>query len=134
MKAGKGLHMLLMRFLNKEFLKFIITGLINTLISYLVYFILLNITTYYISYFVSYFIGIVVSYLINTWFVFREKVSMKKMFKFPVVYLVQFLINSLGLILFVDKLNMNEKIAPVLIIILTIPITYLISKKIIGNR
>lgn len=134
MKHVIDLRILLMKFLNKQFIKFIIVGLINTVSTYLLYLIFLKLTSYFWAYSISYILGIIISYFLNTLFVFREKTSLKKFLQFPIVYLVQYLINTFFLYLFVNVLSIRKEISPIIIIVITIPITFLLSKKIIQEK
>nr|WP_253947847.1 GtrA family protein [Paenibacillus ehimensis] len=119
--------------MNKEFVKFIISGLVNTLATYVVYLLFLNISTYTVSYSVSYFLGILLSYYLNSKFVFNERMSTKKLIRYPIVYISQYLINTIGLYLLVN-FGISEKIAPIIIICITIPITFVLSKLIIKKK
>ncbi|AOZ94735.1 GtrA family protein [Paenibacillus crassostreae] len=123
-----------MRFINKEFLKFIISGGINTVATYGIYLLLLLLWEYMISYTISYVLGIFLSYYLNTFFVFKEKVTFLKFIKFPVVYLVQYLMNLVILHLLVEYIKLPAEIVPIIVVILTMPITYLLSKYIIKGR
>jgi len=135
MKVGKGLHLLLMKFTNREFIKFIIAGIINTVLSYLLYLILLLYLTYQISYVVSFILGILISYYINSKFVFNEQLSIKKLLSFPVVYVVQLLLNYLFLYVFIEILSISSKLAPLLVTIISLPVTFLLSRFVLkGNK
>lgn len=134
MKAESDRPTLLTRLLNKQFLKFVISGGINTLVTYLVYLLLLLFLNYSLSYTVSYVSGIFLSYYLNTVFVFKEKVSFNKFIKFPIVYLVQYLINILFLYILVEHAHLSTQIVPLIVIVVTIPITYTLSKLIIKSK
>lgn len=134
MKVEKDHPTLLTKLLSKQFLKFVISGGINTLATYLVYLLLLGFLSYSISYTISYVSGIFLSYYLNTVFVFKEKVLFRKFLKFPIVYLVQYLINLLMLYVLVEHLNLSKQIVPLIVIVVTIPITYTLSKLIIKSK
>ncbi|WP_405168767.1 GtrA family protein [Paenibacillus sp. FSL H3-0286] len=134
MKVEKDHPTLLTKLLNKQFLKFVISGGINTLFTYLVYLLLLQALSYSMSYTISYISGIFLSYYLNTIFVFKEKVTFRKFLKFPIVYLVQYLINLLMLFVLVEYLNLSKQIVPLIVIVVTIPITYTLSKLIIKSK
>lgn len=134
MKAGKGLLMLLIKHLNKEFLKFLISGGINTLATYLMYLFLLLFYNYSLSYSVSYIAGIFLSYYLNSVFVFKEKISFRKFLKFPIVYLVQYIVNMLMLYVLVEYAQFNVQIVPLVAMIITVPITFILSKMIIKSK
>ncbi len=116
---------------DPEFLKFVLVGLANTGLTYLLYAALAIVLPYTLAYSITYVLGIVFSYLVNSLFVFKERLSFAKAFQFPLVYLVQYLVNVLLLKLLVELLGVHKLIAPVLIIAVTIPITFFLSRKII---
>ncbi|WP_207385991.1 GtrA family protein [Legionella gresilensis] len=116
------------KFYNPTFIRFVIVGTLNTLISYLVYLFLLNVTTLNIAYSITYLLSVVTSYLLNLIYVFKEKHSFKKSLQFPLIYLLQFIFSVILLNFFVYFLGMNEKIAPLLIILLFVPITYFLMR------
>jgi len=126
--------MLLTKHLNKEFLKFLISGGINTLATYLMYLFLLLFYNYSLSYSVSYIAGIFLSYYLNSVFVFKEKISFCKFLKFPIVYLVQYLVNMLLLYVLVEYAQFHVQIVPLVAMIITVPITFLLSKTIIKSK
>ncbi len=112
----------------KKFVKFIAVGLGGTIFSYFCYLLLLNFLTYQQSYFISYALGIVYSYIFNSRFVFKAGLSIKKFLIFPSVYILQYLFSALGLFWLVDKLHLNASYAPIVVSVVTIPITFVVSK------
>jgi putative flippase GtrA len=123
-----------MKFINLEFNRFILIGGINTVLTYFIYVFFLFFVAYSAAYTLSYFSGIFISYYLNSRFVFKEKLSLKKAFQYPVVYFVQYLLGLLLLHFLVRFLNISELIAPLFIVIITIPVTYLLSRFIIKKN
>lgn len=120
--------------MSKDFMRFLIVGIINTLSTYLIYLFLLIVFNYHISYTISYIAGIIISYYLNSIYVFKEKVSFIKFLKYPIVYVVQYLINLATMFLFIEYLHFQQQIVPIIVMVLSIPITYLLSKLIIKSR
>jgi putative flippase GtrA len=120
-----------MRSFNAEFFKFVFFGLVNTLLSYVLYVLFLFAFTYTVSYTLSYVLGVFLSYYLNTQFVFQEKVRLTKMLQYPLVYLVQYLLGVALLYVLVEHFGMDARLVPVLIILITVPITFLLSRFII---
>lgn len=114
-------------------LKFALVGVLNTGVTYLFYLLLLNILPYTTSYLVSYVLGIFFSFVLNSKFVFNSKITLAKFLKYPVVYIVQFLLNWVFLFVLVDKLSIEEKIAPLLVTVISIPITFLLTRYILTD-
>ncbi|WP_169083624.1 GtrA family protein [Paenibacillus sp. PL91] len=119
---------------SKVVIKFGMVGLLNTLITYILYLVLLDHYPYVISYSVSYVAGIFISYFFNTLFVFKQPISLKNLLKFPIIYLVQYLLNLLLMFILVDTLNINEKFSLIISIIVTFPITFILSKYVLKNK
>ena len=106
----------------------------TTVFSYAIYIFLLLMLPYMPAYVISYATGIVFSYFINTHFVFRQRFSWKSFFQFPLVYAAQLVINLFVLWLAVDRFDMKQELAPLIAIVISIPVTYLMSRAIIKKR
>ena len=133
MKAGSGLHTLLMKFTNKQFIKFVIVGITNTALSYVIYLLLILFMPYSIAYSISYVLGIPLSYILNSLFVFYERFSLKKIVQYPIVYLVQFIINFIFMHFLIDLASIDQMLAPIIVTAVSVPITFLLSKHIISK-
>ncbi|WP_269430635.1 MULTISPECIES: GtrA family protein [Paenibacillus] len=120
--------------MNKPFIKYLLSGGFNTLVTYLMYLLLLNIMNYNMAYSISYVAGILLSYYLNSVFVFQEKISLRKFIKYPVVYIVQYLINLVLLNILIEYAGLSTKIVPIITIVITIPITFLLTKFIIKGK
>lgn len=118
----------------KQFIRFLFAGGLNTLITYALYIIILNFTSYILAYSLAYGFGIVLSYYFNVYFVFRQKASLISFAKFPLVYLTQYLCCSFILWVLVDIYEFPDWAALIPAIILTIPLTFTLSKFIITHK
>lgn len=120
--------------LNKPWLRFLFCGGINTAVTYGIYCLLQLFLHYQIAYAFAYGMGVVFSYWLNTVLVFKETLAWKKFFQYPVVYLAQYSLSALLMWVAVKYLNVNETLAPLVILIITIPMTYFLSKLIIVTK
>ena len=116
-----------------EFVKYAIVGCINTADYYLSYLVFMDIFkfAYRISFVLGYVVSILGSYFLNTYFTYKQKPSVKKFLIFPLTYIPNFIIQYLGIILLVDRLNMSSKVAPVITEIVATPITFFVMKYVI---
>src|SRR5688500_18400095 len=114
-----------------EFIRFILSGLVNTATSYAIYYLLLLVVSYQVAFFASSLLGIIISYYINTIFTFKEKIQLSKLMQYPLVYIVQYITGAIGLWFFVEKLGCNRYVIPIVITIMNIPLTFLMSRRII---
>ncbi len=123
-----------MKYINREFIRFVLFGGVNTLLGYLIYVILLIFLNYKASFTITYVSSIFISYYLNSKFVFYRKVSLKKGLMYPSVYLIQYLTCMLLLHIFVEILNLSKFIAPILAVLLTVPVTFFLSRSIIKGQ
>lgn len=112
---------------QSRFFRFLVSGGVNTAVTYGIYLLLLPILAYQFSYSIAYVAGIVISYLLNRIFVFRSHRGVRSVLLFPLVYVVQYGFGLLLLWVLVDKLKLSAMIAPLAVILLTIPLTYLLT-------
>lgn len=116
-------------YFKNSFIRFLFVGIFNVIFSYLIYLIALFIIKIYIfAYTISFIISVIVSYLLNSKVVFNVRLSKKNMLKFPIVYIVQFIFGFFGLTYIVEYLNIDSRFAPIMLLIVTIPLTYILSK------
>lgn len=123
-----------MKVIKSEFFKFIFFGGVNTALSYAVYVIFLLFLVYPAAYTLAYISGIFISYYLNSRFVFKREFSLIKAFQYPLVYLVQYLLGVLLLSVLIEIFFLNKFIAPALVIVLTIPVTFSLSRFIIKGK
>ena len=109
-------------------------GVLNTLTTYVVYLLLTVWMHYQVAYVIAYVFGIVFSYFLNAKFVFSVALSSRGLMLFPIVYLVQYLICFVAMFILVEKINLDYKVAPFIVTILTIPLTYRLSKWVLTNK
>ncbi|EOD4335859.1 flippase GtxA [Staphylococcus aureus] len=120
---------------HAEILKFIIVGGINTLNYYVVYLLLLKLLhiEYMISHITGFLVAFVISYYLNCYFVYRVKPTWRKFISFPITQIVNVSLQTVLLYVFVSWLNLPAEIAPFAGLVITIPITFLLSKWILKD-
>ncbi|HCW8243062.1 TPA: flippase GtxA [Staphylococcus aureus] len=120
---------------HAEILKFIIVGGINTLNYYVVYLLLLKLLhiEYMISHITGFIVAFVISYYLNCYFVYRVKPTWRKFISFPITQIVNVSLQTVLLHVFVSWLNLPAEIAPFAGLIITIPITFILSKWILKD-
>ena len=111
-----------------QFRKFIIAGVLNALLTYTLYVLLATYYRYEIAYGLSYAAGIVISYLLNARYVFNEKYTLKTFFRYPLVYVFQYLLCFVMLYVLVEVMSLDKYLAPLIVIVLSIPFTFILSR------
>ncbi|HHO6668883.1 TPA: flippase GtxA [Staphylococcus aureus] len=120
---------------HAEILKFIIVGGINTLNYYVVYLLLLKLLhiEYMIGHITGFIVAFVISYYLNCYFVYKVKPTWRKFISFPITQIVNVSLQTVLLYVFVSWLNLPAEIAPFAGLIITIPITFILSKWILKD-
>lgn len=115
-----------------QFVKFCLVGLSNTAISLGVYyiFVLINSNLYIVGNAVGFVVSVLNAYFWNSRFVFNKKYEKAKtIVKTFIAYGTNLIIGTALLYLFVKILGISEYIAPLLNLLITVPLNYLLSKK-----
>jgi len=114
-----------------EFIRFLVMGGANTLVAYAVYLLLLNWMRYELAYTIGYAVGIAMAYVLSAGFVFRQPLRRRSATRFPLIYVVQFLVSFALLRIAVEWLHMPAWLALGFAVIATIPVTFVLSRWVI---
>lgn len=111
-----------------ELPRFLVVGATNTAVSYVLYLLLLEFMPYLYAYSIAYGIGIVISYILNSRFVFMQPLSMGKFLQFPAVYAIQYGVGAAILWLLVGQASLSPELAMLAVVAATIPVTFITSR------
>jgi len=118
-----------------QFVKFGIVGLSNTFVSYVTYLIFLLLGAHYlVGSVVGFVVSVLNSYYWNDKYVFKdEEIVQRSVWKtlaktFMAYGFTGLILASLLLVLWVDILNVPEVVAPLINLIITIPLNFIINK------
>ena len=113
-----------------QFIKFGIVGVFNTCNSLIIYYFLLYFKIYYlICNIIAYFASTFISYFINKKWVFKQnKNKNNRVVQYYIVYISSFVLNNVLLSFYVETMHISDKIAPVFVLVVTVPYNYLLSR------
>jgi putative flippase GtrA len=111
---------------NRQTISFAIAGLISTAIMFGLYVILYKHLNFQYAYFIAYCISVIALYFMNS-AVFKKQISIQTSLEFPLIYLLQYLLSAVSLELLV-WLGVSITYAPLLIILLLLPLTFLLNR------
>lgn len=119
--------------LNTEFTRFVVVGVINTLTYYAIYLVLHNLLSlpYLVAHLAGFLISLNISFFLNCYVTYRIKPTLKKYLYFPLTQVVNISVSTLLIFVFVEFLKLNSNIAPFAAVLFTVPITFIISSKIL---
>lgn len=115
----------------KKWALFLVGGGLNTALTYGIYLTLNLFIEYQTSYIIAYIAGVLFSYLFNSKIVFELKKTLKGLLIYPSVYIVQYILSASLLHVLVETFKVPKEMAPLIIIIALLPITYILSKTIL---
>lgn len=115
-------------FFNKEFILFIIIGVINTFNGVVFSFIYSSLLNENLAFVLGYISGLIVSYILNSYITFKEKLSFTKFIKFAISYIPNFVIQNIVVIITFNILGLHKLIAYCLAAIIGIPVTFILLK------
>ncbi|WP_211655943.1 GtrA family protein [Planococcus alpniumensis] len=119
--------------LNTEFTRFVFVGVVNTLSYYSIYLFLHNVLdwVYMLSHIIGFLISLNISFFLNTYVTYRVKPTLRKYLYFPLTQVVNMSVSTFLIFIFVEFLHINSNIAPFAAVIFTIPVTFVVSGKIL---
>jgi putative flippase GtrA len=98
------------------------------IVTYSIYLIFLKVVNYRVSYTIAYITGIAVAYVLNKIFVFNTNNKLISIFLYPFIYFIQYLSSLLILWILVSQLRLRVELGPLVIGIISIPLTYWLNR------
>ncbi len=112
---------------RRQFARFLVGGTVNTGAGYGLFVVLTGWMPPSAAYSITYPFGIVCSYLINTFFVFRTRASIRSATRFPLAYLITYLV-GLGLLAGLTGAGLDSRLAMVVVIAVNVPLTFVMTR------
>ena len=112
-----------------QFIKFSIVGFSNTVISLFVYYVLLWLKcNYLIANAISWIISVFNGFYWNNKYVFKnENTWLKALIRTYISYGFSFILGNILLIVLIEFFKVSEIIAPLIILVITIPLNFLMN-------
>lgn len=113
-----------------EIIRYIIAGLLTTIVSIVSYNLLRNINIdYKICTILSWILAVIFAYFINKLFVFKsQKNNIKEFINFILARLLSLFIEFIFMMIMVDLININDRIAKLIVQFVVLVLNYIFSK------
>ena len=111
-------------FMSARFLKFILLGCINSLNGIIFSHLYSKILNANIAFVCGYLTGLFISYILNSVWVFKEHLGIKRFVLFAVSYIPNFIIQNIVVFVTYNALDMNKTAAYILAALIGVPVTY----------
>ena len=138
MQLEKGIKLKSIIIKNKEYILYLIFGILTTLVNFFIYYLFTYIlkVNYLISNCLAWLSAVIFAFVTNKTIVFNKslKIIVKEFVKFINCRLISGFIEVIGLFIIVDKLNIMDMLAKVLIGVIVIILNYIFSKVFVFNN
>ena len=117
-----------------EFLRFVAVGALNTALTYGLYVALVHFMHYQLAYALAYVAGIVLQFVLHSRFVFRVPLRWANMLGYPPIHFVMYGFGALLLHVLVARLGMDARLAPLVVIALSVPLSFALTRGWLARR
>jgi putative flippase GtrA len=115
--------------------RFAVVGVINTAVYYGLYLLLRLLMPYLAAHLLAIFIAMVGSFFLNCYWTFQTRPTWRKFAAFPLTNATNYVLTTVGVVVLVEWFGVDERIAPILAALAAIPVTFLLSRRILrGGR
>lgn len=114
-------------FLSKEFIIFILIGIINTFNGTLFSYIYSSFLSASVAFLPGYTSGLLISYILNSFVTFKEKLSLQKLIKFTISSIPNFIIQCIVVII-CNTMGFHKLFAYILAAVIGVPVTFILMK------
>jgi putative flippase GtrA len=118
----------------REAPRYLVAGALNTAASWLVYLGLLQLVSYRAAYTLSFVFGVLLSFLLNSWYVFGVPLRWRRLLPYPGVYLAQYAVGYVVVWLAVEKLGLPAWSGPLAALVFTLPLGFLLTRRVLVGR
>lgn len=110
-----------------------VVGVINTGVYYGAYLVTRLFVPYFVAHLLALAVGMVGSFFLNTYWTFRTRPTWRKFALFPLTNATNYLMITVGVVVLVEWLGMSSRIAPLVAAAAAVPVTYLLSRKVLSS-
>ena len=114
-------------FYSKQFIIFVLIGIVNTFNGTVFSYIYSSFLSANVAFLPGYISGLLISYILNSFITFKEKLSFQKLIKFTVSSMPNFIIQYMVVII-CNMMGLHKLFAYMLAAIIGVPITFLLLK------
>jgi putative flippase GtrA len=108
--------------------RFAVVGVLNTGVYYACYLPLRTVVNYFIAHVVATVVAMLGSFLLNCYWTFRTRPTWRKLALFPLTNAVNYVTTTVGVVVLVEWVSVDERIAPLIAALAAIPATFLLSR------
>lgn len=111
--------------------RFVVVGVINTVVYYSLYLILRTVVPYLAAHLFAILVSMVGSFFLNCYWTFQTPPTWRKFALFPLTNATNYGMTTLGVVALVEWYHTDERVAPLLAALAAIPVTFVLSRRIL---
>ncbi len=112
----------------RQFSRFLFVGAINSVATFALYQLLLLAAPYRVAFTLSFFAGIMFSMVASAHIVFGRRLHFVSAASFTIYYIISYGLSLLILTAAVDRIMVSPRIAPIVVLVIMVPINFLGSR------
>jgi len=117
-----------------RFVRFGAVGVVNTATYYGTYLVVHLVAPYLAAHAAGVVVSVVGSYFLNCRFTFHVRPSLRTFLLFPLSSVTNIVVTTLGLPFAVEVLDLDERVAPILVQLTALPVTYVVAHTVMRDR
>lgn len=114
--------------------RFAVVGVLNTAVYYGTYLVLRGFVHYLPAHFLAIAVAMVGSFFVNCYWTFRTRPTWRKFAVFPLTNATNYVLTTVGVVVLVEWLHVDQRVAPLIAAVAAIPVTFLLSRRILAGR
>ena len=115
--------------------RFALVGVVNTGIYYGCYLGLRLVLHYLVAPLLAIGIAMVISFFLNCYWTFRTRPTWRKFALWPLTNATNYIVTTVGVVVLVEWLGVDQRAAPLVAAVIAIPVTFLLSRRVLtGGR
>ncbi|MBM4481371.1 GtrA family protein [Rhodococcus hoagii] len=118
----------------RHILRFGVVGVVNTGVYYALYLVFNTVMPYLAAHLLAIAISMVGSFFLNCYWTFRTRPTWRKFALFPLTNATNYIVTTVGMVLLVTFLGVDDRIAPLIAAVAAIPVTFLLSRRILTHQ
>ena len=114
--------------------RFALVGVVNTGVYDGTYLLLRLVVHYLAAHLLAIVVAMVVSFLLNCFWTFRTRPTWRKFALWPLTNATNYVMTTVGVVVLVEWLDVDQRVAPLVAAVAAIPVTFLLSRRVLLGK
>ena len=115
----------------RHVVRFVVVGFLNTGVYYGTYLLLRLVLPYLLAHLAAIVVAMVGSFFLNCLWTFRTRPTWRKFAVFPLTNATNYVMTTVGVVLLVEWVHLDQRVAPLVAAVGAIPVTFVLSRRLL---